>query len=299
MSQKVLRATHGSPQRPLRIGDREIACYVLADETRVLSGRGMQTALDLGQRHGALLGRFMGRSNLRPFISNELAMALANPIRFVRPGRGGKLAVGYEATVLTEICDAILEARKHGKLTPAQLEIADQCEMLTRAFAKVGIIALVDEATGYQEVRDKLALQAILDKYLTAEQAKWAKTFPDEFYAQMFRLRGWAFNPLSVKRPGIIGHYTNDIVYSRIAPGILDRLNILNPKSGSGHRKSKHTQFFTKEYGAPELKQHILNLIFMMKGSDHWTAFIRSLDRASPRYGHTMELPYPDPGNDD
>src|SRR5205814_4876184 len=180
-------------ERPLRIGDREIACYVLQDGTRVLSGRGMQTALGLGQRHGALLKQFMGRDNLKPFIPNDLAMALADPIRFIRPGRGGKLAVGFEATILPDICDAILEARKQLRLTPSQDEIASQCEMLTRSFAKVGIITLVDEVTGYQEVRDKLALQAILDKYLTADRAKWAKTFPDEFYEQMYRFRIWVF----------------------------------------------------------------------------------------------------------
>jgi len=82
----------GSPDKPLRIGGVEIPCYVLEDGTRVLSGRGMQTALTLGQRHGALLKGFLGKSNLKPFISDELAMALSSPMRFIRPGRGGKSA---------------------------------------------------------------------------------------------------------------------------------------------------------------------------------------------------------------
>jgi len=292
MSIKALRATHGSTENPLRIGELEIACYVLEDGTRVLSGRGMQTALGLGQRHGALLKSFMARKNIKPFIDNELAMALFEPIRFVRPGRGGKLAVGFEATILPEICDAMLDARKAGVLTVKQLITADQCEMLTRSFAKIGIIALVDEATGYQEVRDKLALQAILDKYLSEEKAKWAKTFPNEFYKQIFRLRDWRFDPSSVKRPAVIGHLTNDIVYKRIEAGILDRLKEINPKDNKGNRKSKHHQFFTNNYGVPELKQHILNLIFMMKGSVDWDDFKKRLDRAAPKRGHTLELPF-------
>lgn len=290
MSERVLRATHGSPEKPLRIGDLEIPCYVLEDGTRVLSGRGMQTALALGQRHGALLKGFLGKSNLQPFINKEVAMALSEPVRFIRPGRGGKVAVGYEATILPEICDALLAARKERVLTPKQLVIAEQCEMLTRAFAKVGIIALVDEATGYQEVRDRLALQAILDKFLTQEKAKWAKTFPDEFYEHMFRLRGWEFNPLSVKRPILIGRLTNDVVYSRLAPGVLKKLKELNPKTDKGYRKDKHFQFFTYDYGLPELKQHILNLIFMMKGSDSWKTFHTMLKRAAPKYGDTLAL---------
>src|SRR5713226_6451465 len=119
MSDKhFLRATHGSPDKPLKVGDIEISCYVLEDGTRVLSGRGMQTALTLGQRHGALLKQFLGRKNLKPYINDELAMALSSPIRFIRPGRGGKLAVGYEATKLVDICDVLLAGRKAGKLTP-------------------------------------------------------------------------------------------------------------------------------------------------------------------------------------
>ena len=291
--EKVLRATHGSADKPLRIGDLEIPCYVLEDGTRVLSGRGMQTALALGQRHGTLLKSFLGRDNIQPFISKALAMALSNPLRFIRPGRGGKVAVGYEATMLPEICDALLSARKSGVLTPKQLEIAEQCEMLTRAFAKVGIIALVDEATGYQEVRDRLALQAILDKFLTQEKAKWAKTFPDEFYEQIFRLRGWEFKPLTVARPAVIGRLTNDIVYSRLAPGILRKLQDINPKTERGIRKDRHHQFFTRDYGFPELKQHILNLIFLMRGSDSWKTFAGLLNRAAPKYGDTMELDFP------
>ncbi len=220
-------------------------------------------------------------------------MALSSPLRFIRPGRGGKVAVGYEATMLPEICDALLTARQKGVLTPKQLEIAEQCEMLTRAFAKVGIIALIDEVTGYQEVRDRLALQALLDKYLTQERAKWAKTFPDEFYEQIFRLRGWDFKPLTVKRPALIGHLTNDVVYSRILPGLLTKLREVNPKT-EGRRRDRHHQFFTRDYGFPELKQHILNVIFLMKGSDNWKTFHHLLNRAAPKYGDTIDMDFGD-----
>lgn len=294
MEEKFLRATHGSPNKPLKIGDIEIPCYVLEDGIRVLSGRGMQTALALGQRHGTLLRGFLSKSNLKPFINNTLAMALSSPVRFVRPGRGGKLAVGYEATILVDICDALLSAREAGILTPKQLVIASQCEILTRAFAKVGIIALIDEVTGYQEVRDRMALQVILDKFLTHEKAKWAKTFPDEFYQYMFKLKGWNFNPLSVKRPSVIGHITNDIVYSRLAPRLLPKLDELNPKTEKGWRNDRHHQFFTRDYGFPELKQHILNLIFLMKGADSWTTFYKILNKAVPKFGSTLELNFPE-----
>jgi len=289
-SNKTLRATHGSADRPLKIGDLEIPCYVLENGTRVLSGRGVQTALGLGQRHGALLKGFLSRNNLIPYINNKLAMALSEPIRFIRPGRGGKLAVGHEATVLVDICDAVLLARKDGVLKGKQLFIAEQCESLTRAFAKVGIIALVDEATGYQEIRDRRALQAILEKVLTEEKLKWAKTFPDEFYKQIFKLKGWAYPTPGGRRPGVVGHYTNDIVYKRLHPGVMKKLRELNPTTESGRRKDKHFQFFTEDYGSPELKDHIKNLIFLMSASPDWDTFKKLLKRAAPKMGDTIEM---------
>ncbi len=288
---EIKRATHGSIDTPLRIGEVEIPCYVLQDGTRVLSGRGMQTALGLGQRHGALLKGFLDKNNLKVHINNDLAMALNNPIRFIRPGRGGRVAAGYEATTLADICDAMLEARKHNVLTPKQLVIAQQCEVLTRAFAKVGIIALVDEATGYQEIREKQALQAILDKYLRKELAAWAKRFPDEFYKEMFRLKGWEWNPMNVKRPGVVGKYTKDLVYERLATGIIEELEARNPKDSKGNRKARHHQFLTDEVGHPALAQHLYAVIGFMKASNSWEMFRKLINQAYPKRNTTLELP--------
>ena len=85
----------------------------------------------------------------------------------------------------------------------------------------------------------KQALQAILDAYLRKELAAWAKRFPDEFYEQMFRLRGWQWKGMKVNRPQIVGRYTNDLVYERLEPGILNELQTRNPKNQRGERDSK------------------------------------------------------------
>jgi hypothetical protein len=279
----TLRATHGSPDRPLRIGDIAIPCYVLEDGMRVLSGRGMQSALSLGQGHGALLKEFLTKSNLKPFISNELAMVLANPIRFVRPGRGGILAAGYEATILADICDLVLAARKAAVLSKHQLIIADQCEILARAFARVGIIALVDEATGFQDARARDALAKILEAFIAKELRKWVSTFPADFYKEMFRLRQIPYTG-DVKRPAYIGHLTNDLVYARLAPGVLDELKVRNPVTSSGHRKAKHFQWLTEEIGHPKLLQHLYSVTTLMRAFDKWNEFKDRLDKALPKH---------------
>jgi hypothetical protein len=290
---KLPKAIFGSPEKKLKLGDRELECYVLEDGTRVLSGRGMQEALGLGQSHGGLLKEFLDQESIKPFISSDLAMEFQNPKRFIRPGRGGIPAVAYEATILPRICDAILEARKRTpNLGRRQREIADQCEMIARVLAKVGIIALVDEVTGYQEIRDRVALQKILDAYLTDEWAKWSKTFPDDFYKELFRLKTIPFPPSEgAHKPSYVGHWTNDIVYARLAPGVLKTLREKNPRLPTGERARKHHQYFTKDYGHPELKQHLSNIVFLMKTCKTWGEFKQRLDIAAPKFGDTMSLP--------
>ena len=127
------KAIFGTPDKKLKIGDRELECYVLEDGKRVLSGRGMQEAIGLGKSHGALLKDFLSHEKVKSFIPKELAMAFENPVRFIRPGRGGKPAIAYEATILPKLCDAILEARKQRKLAKKQRIIAAQCEIVVRA----------------------------------------------------------------------------------------------------------------------------------------------------------------------
>ena len=96
-----------------------------------------------------------------------------------------------------------------------------------RGLAMVGIVALVDEATSYQKIRDRKALNRILDKYLLAEHAKWAKRFPDEFYMEIFRLRRWQWQGMKVNRPSVVGKYTNDFVWDRLAPGVREELGYI------------------------------------------------------------------------
>ena len=105
---------------------------------------------------------------------------------FVTP-TGGR-AYGYEATVLVELCEAILAARAAGVLQPQQKNIAQKCEIIVRGLARVGIVALVDEATGFQEVRKRDALHKILEAYIAPELMPWTRRFPPSFYKEMFRV---------------------------------------------------------------------------------------------------------------
>lgn len=119
---------------------------------------------------------FVGRDRLKPFVINELAERIHNPIIFVTP-TGGR-AQGYDAEILVELCEAVLAARAAGVLQTQQLPIAQSCEIVMRGLARVGIVALVDEVTGYQEVRKRDALNRILEAYIAPELMPWTKRFP-------------------------------------------------------------------------------------------------------------------------
>ena len=297
MNTEPLEVIAGAPDHPLVIGDIEIPCYVVADETRVLSQRGV--FLGLGTRRGGMktnrggaeIPRIMASRTLAPFISSELMVALKSHILFRLPT--GIEAYGYPATLLVDICEAFLKARAEGALGSRYMHIAERCEVLVRGLASVGIIALVDEATGYQDIRAKLALVKILEEFIAKELQPWTRTFPYEFYTEIARLKGWP--PLySMKRPSVVGHYTNDIVYERIAPGLLQELRSVNPTLPTGRRRQRHHQWFTPEFGHPRLKEHLAAVTALMRAAPNWPAFQRSLQRAFRKLNENLPLPIED-----
>lgn len=284
------------------VGDKEIACAVLENGTRVITQATFLRALGRSRSPKAGTGVlstvddlpfFLSAEALIPFINNELRRS-TTPI-FYRTKSGGK-AVGYNAAVLPMVGEVYLKWRDSylhaGKQPPARYQnIFAATDILMRGLAHVGIVALVDEATGYQEIRDRKALQKILDRYITDEWAKWTKTFPDEFYQELFRLKGLEYPTPNGKKPQYVGHWTNDIIYSRLAPGVKEELKKKNPReTGASSRKRKHHQYLTPDYGHPELKQLLSNVVFLMRGCNDWATFKMQLDKAQEKYGDTIEM---------
>jgi hypothetical protein len=275
----------------LKIGDSVIPCAVLEDGTRVLSRIGFIRAI--GRKGKAKGGRkydnefktpvFLTANTLKPFVGKELTEN-SKPIPFALPTGGD--AIGYRAELLPQVCNVFLEAADAGVLTKSQEHIATQCRILIRGFAVVGISALVDEATGYQDIRARDALHKILEQYIAKELMKWTKTFPDEFYRQLFRLRKWRYSYTSIKRPAVVGRLTNDLVYDRLAPGVLDELKERNPKTAKGTRKHRHHQWLTRDVGHPRLREHLASVIALMTAAAKWEDFKRMINRALPRWGN-------------
>jgi hypothetical protein len=229
-------------------------------------------------------------ANIKPFIPDDLMTPLMSPMRYKMLSGGN--ALGIDGMLVPRICEVLLDAHKKGKLRQRQQYLVDTAEILMRGFARVGIIALIDEATGYQEVRDRLALQAILDQYLRKEFAKWAKQLPLEFYQGIFRLRGWQWRGMKVNRPQIVAHYTTDLVYARLAPGLVKELGVRNPMINRGYRKHKNYQYLTEDIGLPALSQHLYAVNGLMRAAKTWDEFMDLMNKAHPRRGDTLELPF-------
>ena len=297
MAEKVPRATHAGP---LKIADIGFDCAVLEDgrrvvsETKFMQSMGMYRSGALSTRRkgaGAPIPLFLAYKNLIPFAEKHLGGVHYELIKF-KSLEGGS-SRGIDATLIPKVCEIWIDADRAGVLGPRQQLTAKKADILLRGFAHVGIIALVDEATGYQLDRDRQDLQKILAAYISEELMPWTKMFPDEFYRELFRLRGWQYHPISVKRPLYVGKLTNELIYEKLPEGVLDDLRRKNPVSPkTKRRKHKFFQFLTEDVGNPHLQKQLVAVITLMKVSPRWSDFMRMFARAFPEPNQAQELPF-------
>lgn len=261
----------------LTLGDFEIPCAVLTDGTRVLTENGISNAI-LGGRSGASkrikkgsmqsgdhVPVFVAPPRLQPFVSDAMR---EGPLKAIRYKDGRSVVIGYDARVLRAVCEIWLAARAAGVLQTQQMDKAQRAEILIRALADVGIVALVDEATGYQQFRARDELQQILAKYVAEELLPWAKRFPDSFYEQLHRVWDWTYKSGDNRRTAYIGKLTNWLIYEQLPPGVLEELKRKNPKSPTtGRRKNRLHQHLTEDVGHPNLSSQIQAVTTLLRAS--------------------------------
>jgi hypothetical protein len=289
------RATHAGF---LDIGGLRIPVYVLEDGTRLISQRGLQSTIGMGTGGGTSgahrIAKFVQRIEDKLSISNNLSARMKSPILFMPP-TGGNPAYGNEATNLIDLCELLLRARDKKVLTTkAQKTYADAADIVIRSFAKVGIIAVIDEVTGYQGVRPQDALRAYLERLIRKELAAWVKRFPDEFYENIYKLKNWRWPGMRKNRYSIVAHYTRDLVYQRVAPGVLEELEKKEPRNDKGRRQNKLHQWLTDDVGHPLLAQHLHSLIMFQRlaiaNGFGWNRFVKMVDQVLPKKGTNLEL---------
>lgn len=280
----------------LKLGEG-IPCSVLDNGMRVLSLNGLARAFGSNSKGArptdnerSLLPPIISAANLGPFIKAPLRERLAGPVEF-RGMHGGRVSHGYEAEILPQMCDVLLDARAAGVLRKSQLHIAAAAELMMRGFAHVGIVALIDEATGYQAERARDELHKILEQYISKELLPWTKKFPDEFFEQIYRVHGWKYQAGQTQRPGYVGLFINRFVYEQLPDGVLDELRRKNPPV-NGHRRHKHFQLLSAHTGNPHLDRQIVATTTILKIADNKDDFKSKYRKAFPKRGNQEEFDF-------
>lgn len=290
---KIFQASH---RGYLKIGNQdkgyvEIPCAVLENNKRIISQTGLFSAFNRprkGEKRQDGLPSIIGAKNLLEYVDEEV-IEKSKPIHYYHTN--GTNAVGYDAELIPLVCELYLKADEENNTVSSQDKIVEQAKIIIRSLAKVGITALIDEATGYQYDREKDELQQLLSKYIAEDFLKWQSRFPRKYYQEVFRLFNWKYDPFSLKRPGYLGKFTNEYVYEQLPPGALDKLKKLNPTNKKGRRSRKHHQHLTEEIGLPHLDKHLMKLITVMELSDNIEDFKHNFDKVFRKeYQTKMEL---------
>ncbi|WP_284460862.1 P63C domain-containing protein [Chryseobacterium sp.] len=290
-AKKITRATH---EGKLKLGGAEIDVAVLENGQRIITQNGVFKALDRPSRgNSRVIGIpvFIDAKNLQPFIDEELK-GVIKKVEYI--GTDDQMQQGFDANILPLVCDLYLKAREAGVIVTAnQMETAKKAEILVRALAKVAITSLIDEATGYQYEREKDALQVIFKAYINEELLKWQKMFPDMFYFEIFRLNGWSYTVGGInKRPGVIGTWTNELIYKQLPKGVLEELKKVTPKSDEGNYTARFFQSLTPNVGHPALSAQIYKVIGIMNISSNWDEFKTLFNRMVDRNNGQMEIDF-------
>ncbi len=295
-SSDLPRATHDGP---LNIGDATLMAAVLPNGKRLIVQGTMLTAIGRSRTPKAGTGGsvnvdglpfFLSAEVLKPFITEELRLS-TTPIFFRL--KGGQRAVGYDALLLPLVCKVYQDLRndlmkklasgtkdevKQGRATYAKYRhIVEKCDELAHGFGKRGILALVDDATGYQDDKVRQDIDRIIKLYVAPGLAPWVRRFPHEFFRETYRLLEWDYKPGQTKHSPYMGKFINKYVFEALPPGVLDELKARLPKNENGNRRAKLWQLLTVDTGIPHLDRQLTADLTLMQISDtkeqfedHW-----------------------------
>lgn len=279
----------------LNIVGLEVPCYVLDNGEKII-GRTSATELLTGIKGGGALEKYLGVRALEPFVNNELVLERMVPFRLPEVEGLEKAVKGLPADLMIEICQGFVAALQasldpastHPKMTDRQRQMAIKASMFLSACAKVGLEALIDEATGYQYERAEDALQVKLRAFIADELRAWEKTFPDELWAEFGRLTGWQGALKS--RPKWWGKLVIELIYDTLDKDVADFLKNNKPPPGvRWHRQ------LTENIGVRALVSRCYEVIGMAKDCSD----MRELrDKVAKHYGRqvvqfSMALPNP------
>jgi len=270
----------------------DIDCYVLDDKTKtaVISQRGMAASIGLDTQSGRSLPRFLETKAISAYIGAELRQKIDNPVIFQQvsatqePGKGVK-TYGYDVTVLIDVCKAIVDAERDGKLSASRKSSGMQAHIILNASAKLGIQNLAYALSGYDVTKQEIIESFKL--YVREEAREYEKEFPAQLYQEWYRI--YQLPKPERNRPWKFMHLTNEHVYYPLAKskGKLQELAISQRESAKQVRQKRLHQFLS-DVGVKALRQHLGQLLGIAQLSDSKEAYEENVLKV---FGETKRIP--------
>lgn len=287
------KATHWGG---LDIAGTSIPCYVLNTGDRVFSLKGV--VVGLIETEGGQLAEYLKVRALQPHLPHDLMPAENGEVpalfKFDTGGEGiAKYALGIKVERFNDLLRAYSSAlvdhalssldKTKISLTDRQMQIALRAVKFLQASSDIGLIALVDEATGYQYERAEDALQIKLKLFLEDDMRKWERTFPEQLWVEFGRLTNW--HGTLHQRPKYWGKLIMELIYGYLDPDVAKWLKENAPKPIKGQN---YHQWLSSQYGLKKLTEHIW-LVVGMAAACHNMKELR--ERMAERFGrHQVQL---------
>lgn len=285
------------PIRALRKGNFQedfgidVDCYVIDDaqRTAVISQTGMAIALGLSPR-GNSFPSFINNQAMADSISGELREKLQKTLLIQWGSGGGEqppiLIHGHDAALLIDVCNAIADANRKGKLSKRYDKVVKQAAIINGASAKSGIKGLVYALAGYRpEVEEVIQAFKV---YVQEEAKKYEQEFPNELYLAWQRLYKI---PMPARgKPWQFMHLTRRHIYYPLAKSqgkILELLRALKAQDGE---QKRYLFQFLNEIGARALRMHMGRILEMAESAEDDAATYER--KFNERFGDQQELDF-------
>ncbi len=262
----------------------DVDYYVLADKQRLISKTGMASAIGQKSPRGNTFLRVMERQGIAKHVSAELRKKIENPVIFQPADLSAKPAHGYDATILIDVCNTIIQAERSGDLSPSQRDMFLQAQIINGASAKGGIVFLGDKLAGYNADRQEYI--ELYKQFIRDEARKYEPEFSDEFYDLFYRLYGLEKEKYK-NHPQFFAHLTRKYVYQPLANSngaILENLDAKNPVIYKSGRRYKLHQFL-EDVGVKALRNHLGQIVGIGKLSPTNDAFKRNFAKVFGKQG--------------
>lgn len=171
----------------------EIECYVLENGSRVITKQGIQKTLGISNKNNngfsledIILSSEVKKSQEKFEYFLPIKKALQNNFK----STSQQNTRFYDVEVLITICSHINRMKLLGFL-PDELDwLHVTSEKIRDAFSKLGIIAFVDDATGYTKFRKQNEYVEKLKLLLSEDAGEWEKCFTTDFYEIFWKFWG-------------------------------------------------------------------------------------------------------------